>query len=332
MASAPISAPVIPPSQPLRHFISIDEITPAELEDLLAVATYLKRRRAQGVPEHALAGLTLAMIFEKPSLRTRMTFEVGMRELGGEAMYIRGEEVGIGSREPARDVARVLGRCVDGIMARVFKHQTILDFAREAGVPVINGLCDRHHPCQALADLLTIREHFGSTQGLKVVFVGDANNVARSLARACLHAGAAFTLACPKAYGFSEADRARWGAAWGAGVEEINDPDQAAAGAHVLYTDVWTSMGQEAEREKRLRDFQGYQVNERLIGLARPEARIMHCLPAHRGEEITDGAVEHPRSIIFDQAENRLHAQKAILRLLLANDAAAVVAAARSDL
>ncbi|MBA2480522.1 MAG: ornithine carbamoyltransferase [Planctomycetes bacterium] len=312
------------------HFISLDAISAREFEDLLAVATYLKKRRAQGISEHALAGRNLAMIFEKPSLRTRLSFEVAMSELGGRSLYVRGEEVGMNSREPARDVARVLGRYVQGIMARVFHHQTVVDLARHSGVPVINGLCDRHHPCQALADFLTIREHFGTSAGLRVVFIGDANNVCRSLAQACIHSGSRFVLACPLGYGFTEADKKELGSAWGEQVTEVNDCAKAAAGAHVLYTDVWTSMGQEAERDRRLKAFQGYQISEELLARALPECRIMHCLPAHRGEEITDGAVEHPRSIIFDQAENRLHAQKAVLRLLLADDAAKVISAARS--
>ncbi len=328
MKTVPASAPESPSA--MSHFISLDDLSPREFEDLLAVSIYLKHRRAQGITEHVFSGKHLAMLFEKPSLRTRLSFEVAMSELGGSSLYVRGEEVGIGSREPARDVARVLGRYVQGIMARVFKHQTILDLARDAGVPVINGLCDRFHPCQALADFLTIREHFGTIAGLTVVFVGDANNVCRSLARACVLGGSSFVLACPVGYGFTEADRAQLGSAWGAQVSESNDPAAAAAGAHVLYTDVWTSMGQEAERERRLKAFQGYQIDERLLAMARPDARIMHCLPAHRGEEITDGAVEHQRSIIFDQAENRLHAQKAVLRILMADDAAAVIAAARS--
>jgi ornithine carbamoyltransferase len=315
----------------VRHFISLDELSEREFDDLLMVASYLKRRRQRGVPEHALRGKSLAMLFEKPSLRTRLSFELAMTELGGHAIYVRGEEVGIGTREPLRDIARVLGRYVGGIMARVFKHQTVVDLARLSGVPVINGLCDRHHPCQALADLLTIREHFGATAGLRLAFIGDANNVSRSLARACALAGMRFTLACPEAYGFDAGFRALLGPAWGTQVVETRDPIEAASGANVLYTDVWTSMGQEAEREQRLKAFAGFQVNAALIARAHPEARIMHDLPAHRGEEITDEAIEHPRSIIFDQAENRLHAQKAVLRLLLANDAAAVVAAARTE-
>ncbi|MCK6489775.1 MAG: ornithine carbamoyltransferase [Planctomycetes bacterium] len=305
-----------------QHLLTLDAIDAKRFHDLLAVATYLKNRRAAGVPEHALAGKTLAMVFEKPSLRTRISFEVAMTELGGRALYIRGEEIGIGKREAIQDIARVLGRMVQGIMARVFRHDTVTGLAKWSGVPVVNGLCDLHHPCQALGDFLTMREHFGRIDGLTVVFVGDGNNVARSLAHACRHAGSRFVLACPKGYGFDPAETAALG------VTEHNDPAAAVAGAHVLYSDVWTSMGQEAESAKRLKDFQGFQIDEALLAKSAPDARIMHCLPAHRGEEITDGAMEHPRSIVFDQAENRLHAQKAVLRLLMAADGDAVVKAA----
>lgn len=311
-----------------KHFISLNDLSADQFSGLLAVATYLKRRRAQGIPEHALAGKTLAMIFEKPSLRTRLSFEVAMTELGGRSLYVRGEEVGMGVREPTRDVARVLSRYVQGIMARVFKHQSIIDLAAHGSVPVINGLSDECHPCQALADFLTIQEHLGTIAGLRVVFIGDANNVARSLARAAVLAGSQFVLACPKDYAFTPTDIASFGVAWGRQVMQVHDPAAAVTGAHVLYTDVWTSMGQEAEKAQRLQAFRGYQINDALIAKARGDVRIMHCLPAHRDEEITDSAVEHPRSIIFDQAENRLHAQKAILRLVMANDAAAVIAAA----
>jgi ornithine carbamoyltransferase len=314
----------------LKHFISLADLSAGEFSDLLKVAAYLKRRRAQGVTEHALTGRTLALLFEKPSLRTRLSFEVAMAELGGRSLYVRGEEVGMGVREPVRDVARVLSRYVQGIMARVYLHQTVSDLARHGSVPVINGLSDEGHPCQALADLLTIQEHLGTVAGLRVVFVGDANNVCRSLARACMLAGSQLVLACPKQYAFSPADIAAFGPAWGTQVIQLHDPIEAVAGAHVLYSDVWTSMGQEAEREERLRAFQGYQINEGLIARARADARIMHCLPAHRDEEITDAAFEHPRAIVFDQAENRVHAQKAVLRLLMANDAEAVIAAARA--
>lgn len=314
----------------MRHLLNLDALTAGEFADILAVATYLKNRRAKGLVEHVFTGKTLAMVFEKPSLRTRMSFEIAMTELGGKAIYIRGEEVGIGVREPVQDVARVLGRYTHGIMARVFRHATVAGLAQHAGVPVINGLCDLHHPCQALGDFLTLREHLGRIDGLKIVFIGDGNNVARSLAHACVLAGSKFVLACPKAYAFTAEDQAAFGAAWGTTISQVHDPKEAVAGADVLYSDVWTSMGQEAEKAQRLHDFQGYQINDGLIAQAAPSARIMHCLPAHRDEEITDGAVEHPRSIIFDQAENRLHAQKAVLRLLLANDGAQVIAAARA--
>ena len=310
-----------------KHFLSLDTLSPREFAELLAVALYLKRRRAQGITEHALAGKTLAMVFEKPSLRTRLSFEQAMNELGGKSIYIRGEEIGLGKREPIQDVARVLSRYVQGIMARVYKHESVAGLAQYGSVPVVNGLCDRYHPCQALGDFLTIREHLGTTSGLKIVFVGDGNNVARSLANATVLGGSEFVLACPAGYGWSEADRARYR---GQPVSEVADVHKAVAGAHVLYTDVWTSMGQEAEQAKRIQDFQGYQINAALIDQARPDACIMHCLPAHRDEEITNDAVEHPRSIIFDQAENRLHAQKAVLRLLMANDAEHVIAAART--
>jgi len=315
-----------------KDFISLDQLTPDGFADLLSVAAYLKRRRAQGIPESALAGRTLAMIFEKPSLRTRLSFECGMIELGGHALYVKGDEVGMGKREPVKDVARVLSRYVHGIMLRVFEHQTVVEMARHARVPVINGLSDLGHPCQALADLMTIGEHLGSATGRSVVFIGDANNVARSLARACVLAGARFTLACPQAYAFTAADIAAFGKQWGDGVRQVHEPAAAVAGAHVLYADVWTSMGQEAERETRLRAFRGFQIDEALLARAHPEARIMHCLPAHRDEEITDAAVEHPRSIVFDQAENRLHAQKAVLRLLMGGDASKVIAAARMEM
>ena len=309
-----------------KHFLSLNTFSPREFSELLSVALYLKRRRAQGITEHALAGKTLAMVFEKPSLRTRLSFEQAMSELGGRSLYIRGEEIGLGKREPIQDVARVLSRYVQGIMARVYKHESIAGLAQFGSVPVVNGLCDRFHPCQALGDLLTIREHVGTTSGLKIVFVGDGNNVARSLANATVLGGSEFVLACPAGYGWSEADRLKFA---GQKVSEVANVQEAVSGAHILYTDVWTSMGQEAEQAKRLRDFQGYQINAALISQARPDARIMHCLPAHRDEEITNEAVEHPRSIIFDQAENRLHAQKAVLRLLMANDAEQVIAAAR---
>ena len=313
-----------------QHFISLNDLTPEQFTDLLAVAAYLKQRRAQGITEHVLGGKTLAMLFEKPSLRTRMSFEVAMSELGGRSIYVRGEEVGMGTREPVRDVARVLSRYVQGIMARVFSHQTIVDLAKFSSVPVINGLSDECHPCQALADILTIQEHFGKINGLRVVFIGDANNVARSLARACILICSEMVLACPKDYAFTANDIAGFGQHWGTSVRQVHNPVDAVKGAHVLYSDVWTSMGQEAEKAQRLQAFAGYQINDGLIAQASADVRIMHCLPAHRDEEITDNAVEHQRAIIFDQAENRLHAQKAILRMALANDRDVVLKAAKA--
>jgi ornithine carbamoyltransferase len=253
-----------------------------------------------------------------------------MAQLAGRALYLSKEEVGLGKREAVQDVARVLSRYVDGIMIRTFAHSVVEELAAAATVPVINGLSDDAHPCQALADLLTIREHRGRSDDLHIVFIGDGNNVARSLARACQLAGSRFTLACPEAYAFSQADISDFGAAWGDGVRQLHDPAAAVAGADVLYTDVWTSMGQEAEREERLRTFAGYQINAELLAQADDDCIVMHCLPAHRGEEITEEVLEGDRSVIFDQAENRLHAQKAILRLLMADDRDKVIAAARS--
>ncbi len=308
----------------IPHLLSMADLDAGRLRDLLDVALYLKRRRAEGVAETACAGRTLAMIFEKPSLRTRLSFEVAMTELGGRAMHLRGDEVGLGQREAISDAAAVFGRMVQGIMARVFKHQTVADLARHAGVPVINGLSDTDHPCQALADLLTIREHLGRIDALTVVFVGDGNNVCRSLAQACRLGGSRLVLACPAAYAFPAGEAAALG------VTLTSDPAAAARSADVLYTDVWTSMGQEAERAQRLRDFAGFRIDEALLARAPAHCRIMHCLPAHRDEEISAGAIAHERSIIFDQAENRLHAQKALLRLMLGRGAEACLAAARA--
>lgn len=308
----------------VEHLLTIDALPAERLLDLLAVAAHLKRRRTAGLPELSLAGKTLAMVFEKPSLRTRLSFELAMSELGGQAIYIRGEEIGIGKRESTQDIAAVLGRYVQGIMARVYKHETVQGFARWSGVPVVNGLCDRHHPCQAVGDLLTIREHCGRLDGLRVVFIGDGNNVARSLAQACRLVGSQFVLACPAGYGFSAVELAALA------IEEVNDPLAAARGADVLYSDVWTSMGQEAEAAQRRAAFAGFQINAALAARAGKRVRIMHCLPAHRGEEISDDAMDHPDSVVYDQAENRLHAQKAVLRLLMGPDPEGVIRAAKA--
>jgi ornithine carbamoyltransferase len=249
------------------------------------------------------------MIFEKPSLRTRVTFEVGMVQLGGAAVNLAQGDVRLGEREPARDIARNLERWVDLILARVFSHQSVVDLATAARIPVINGLSDLHHPCQVLSDCLTLRERRGRIEGLRVVFIGDGNNMAHSWMDAAARLGFDFVLACPAGY---EPDPAITAEA-GPRVTITHDIDAAVRGADALYTDVWTSMGQEEEAAARRRAFRQFQVNERLVGLAGPDALVMHCLPAHRGEEITDAVIEGPHAVVFDQAENRLHVQKAIM-------------------
>jgi ornithine carbamoyltransferase len=272
-----------------------------------------------------LAGKTLALLFEKPSLRTRVSFEVAMQQLGGRALYLSPAEVGLGGREPVADVARVLSRYVDAIAARTFKHETVEELARWADVPVINALSDGEHPCQTLADLLTIYEKKGRWRGLVLSFVGDGNNVARSLMLGSAMVGMDFRIASPQGYSLSKAlvDRAEsLAAASGAAVFCLESPQEAVRGADVVYTDVWASMGQEEEQAERMRAFSGYQVNAELLALASPDAIVMHDLPAHRGEEIADEVIEGPQSVVFDQAENRLHAQKAVLALILGGEGA----------
>jgi ornithine carbamoyltransferase len=301
-----------------QDFISIADHTPAEIRRLLDTAVKLK---ARGRPE-LLTGRTLALIFEKPSLRTRVSFQVAMTDLGGHAIYLSQEEVGLGVREPVKDVARVLSRYADVIAARTYAHSTVLELAEHADVPVINALSDAEHPCQALADLLTIHERFGGVQGVNIAYIGDGNNVACSLLLAAAMLGACVTLAAPPGYeppGDLLEAAAGYAQESGGAVRVVRAPAEAASGADVLYTDVWTSMGQDNERNRRQRDFQGYQIDLDLLAQASPRAVIMHDLPAHRGEEITDAAMESPRSAIFDQAENRLHAQRALLALLLAD-------------
>jgi len=265
----------------------------------------------------ALAGKSIALLFEKPSLRTRLTFEVGIAQLGGSSVFVDGP---IGVREPLKDVARNLDRWVNAIVARVFLQATVEGLAEWSTVPVINALSDAWHPCQALADIQTVREHFGELKGLKLTFVGDGNNVAQSLMLTCLRLGMDFALACPEGYNPTPevvAQAEGLAAVSGASLLVTHDPAPALENAHVVYTDVWTSMGQEQESVRRRKAFRAYQVNDELFGLASPEAVFMHCLPAKRGEEVTDSIMEHPRSVIFDQAENRLHAQKALLLMLL---------------
>jgi ornithine carbamoyltransferase len=303
-----------------KDLLSIGDLTSTEIDILLSLAADLKEQQRKGIAHPLLAGKSLAMIFEKPSLRTRVTFEVGMGQLGGRAIYLVPADIRLGEREAVKDAAKNLERWVDGIMARTYSHQTLEELARHATVPVINGLSDLTHPCQVLADLFTLREKRGRLQGLKVAYIGDGNNVCHSWLYASAKTGIEFTVACPKGYEPHAdilASARREAEASGGRIALTDDPKLAAKGADVLYTDVWTSMGQEAESAKRRRDFQGFQVDAALVRLAAPDVLVMHCLPAHRGEEITDEVLDGPHSIVYDEAENRLHLQKAILVTLL---------------
>lgn len=303
----------------MKHFLSLADLSRAELDDLLEEAIRRKAEWRSGERPPLLRGKVLAMVFQKPSLRTRVSFDMAMRHLGGDALYLSPNEIGLGQRESIADVSRVLSRYADAILARVFAHAHVVELARHAGVPVINGLSDTSHPCQGLADFLTIRERFGPRQGLRLAYLGDGNNVATSLAFGCALVGMEFHIASPPGYELPEAvmSRARDLAPQGASLRQMQDPHQAVRDAHVIYTDTWTSMGQEGEAERRAKAFPPYQVNAALVAEADPAAIVMHCLPAHRGQEITDEVADGPQSVIFDQAENRLHAQKAILLRLL---------------
>jgi ornithine carbamoyltransferase len=302
------------------HLLTLDDMTAADVTALFELAAPLKAKRRAGQPHALLAGKTLALVFEKPSLRTRVTFEAGMTQLGGHAIYLAPADIRLGERETVQDAARNLERWVDGIVARTFSHQMVERLAHYAHIPVINGLTDLHHPVQILCDLFTLWERRGTLAGLRIVFVGDGNNVCHSWMQAAAKLGLHFTLACPRGY---EPDAAILARTWdeakstGAVLAVTHDLPAAVKDANVLYTDVWTSMGQEEERTRRLRDFQGFQVDARLLAQAAPDAVVMHCLPAHRGEEISDEVLDGPQSIVFDEAENRLHLQKAILVKLM---------------
>jgi ornithine carbamoyltransferase len=302
----------------MTHFLNLADVPAERVQSLLNEAARLKAARANGIPTRTLSGKVVALVFEKPSLRTRVSFESGVAQLGGTSLFLPGNEVGLGWRETLADFARTMSRFVDAIVLRVFKHSTVEELARTGSVPIINGLSDWSHPCQALADLLTVREHCGEIAGKTIVFVGDGNNVSRSLAIGCGKLGAKFVLACPPGYGFDDGFKKRYvDTTHGPAIVEEHDPAKAVVNADVVYTDVWTSMGQEAEREVRLRTFAPYQLNAALMAKAPKHAKVLHCLPAHRGEEITDEIVDGPQSVVFDQAENRLHAQKAVLEWLL---------------
>ena len=304
----------------MKHLLSIADLSADEVWQILNLARELKQEWQKGGNKPILKGKTLGMIFQKPSLRTRVSFEMGMIHLGGRALYLSPAEIKLGERESVADVARVLSRYVDGIMARMFAHRHIEELAAYSRVPVINGLSDYNHPCQALSDLFTIWKKRGELKGVKLAYVGDGNNVAASLLFAAAKVGMDIALASPEGYELGD-DVVKLGrefaAQSGSKIKLLTDPAAAVRGADVIYTDVWVSMGQEEETEKRLKDFVPYQVNAALVAQAKPDVMVMHCLPAHRGQEITDEVADGPHSVLFDQAENRMHAQKAILALLM---------------
>lgn len=305
----------------MKHFLDLASVSTREIEYLLKLALQLKMEWKSGGNRPVLQNKTLGMVFQKPSLRTRVSFEMAMKHLGGDAIMLGPQEIGLGKRESIPDVARVLSSYVQGIMARVFAHDHVVQLSEHSRVPVINGLSDMFHPCQALADMLTIHEYFGKTDGLQIAYVGDGNNVAASLGLAAAHLGAGFSIASPEGYElnpiirdkiFEISDRN------GTRMEMYVEPHQAVQNADVVYTDTWVSMGQEAEAEERRKEFDGFQVNQYMMGFAQQDSIVMHCLPAHRGDEITDDIMDGKQSRVFQQAENRLHAQKAILVHLLA--------------
>ena len=300
-----------------KDFVAITDLTADEIHELFQLALDLKEKTRKGKKHHLLEGQTLAMIFQKPSARTRVSFEVGMFQLGGQALYLAPSDIGLGKRESVADVARVLSRYNDGIMARVFGHADVEELARYASVPVINGLSDLVHPCQVMGDMLTILEHRGGFENLRLAFVGDGNNLANSWLNMASLIPMELRLAIPEGY---DPDKALLSKAKETKVSEIvifRDPYEAVKGADIIYTDVWASMGQEKEAAKRKKVFQDFQVNGTLVAEAKSDVKVMHCLPAHRGDEITDGVMDGPHSIVFDQAENRMHIQKAIMVRLM---------------
>jgi len=303
----------------MKHLISIADLTPKELEEILNLAEKLKEERYKGRVTDYLKNKSLAMIFELPSTRTRISFEVAMTDLGGHALYLNWNDLQLGRGEPIKDTARVLSRYVHAVMMRVRKHDTIVEFAKYSTVPVINGLSNLEHPCQVIADLLTIKEFKGDLKHVKLAWIGDGNNVCNSLILASALTGMKMVVCTPKGY---EPDKniVEKALEMGANLEFESDPEKAVEDADVIYTDVWVSMGQEKERRKRLKAFADYQVTQKLVDSAKANVVVMHCLPAHRGEEITEEVLEGEHSIVFDQAENRLHAQKAILLKLIGGE------------
>ncbi len=299
----------------MKHLLKLADLTPQEITDILNLADQLKYDSKNGIVHHYLAGKTLGMIFQKSSTRTRVSFEVGMYQLGGSALFLSANDLQIGRGEPVQDTARVLSRYLDGIMIRTYRQQEVEDLAKYGSIPIINGLTDYAHPCQVLADLMTVREYKGTFKGLKMAFIGDGNNMANSLIVGGIKMGMEVAVACPEDYQ-PDTDIMKWAKANGM-FTCTTDVLAAAKDADVLYTDVWASMGQEGEAEKRKAAFAGYQINDAVMGAAKPDAIVLHCLPAHREEEITTKVFEAHASEIFDEAENRLHAQKAVLVKLL---------------
>ena len=301
----------------MKHLLTLEQLSKEELLDILNLADQLKFQKKNKIPHPILAGKTLGMIFQKSSTRTRVSFEVGMHELGGQALFLSSRDLQIGRGEPIQDSARVLSRYLDGIMIRTFAQKEVEDLAKYGSIPVINALTDYCHPCQVLADLMTIREFKGSFEGLKAVFIGDGNNMANSIIVGCLRLGMKVAIASPKEYEICDHIK-EFAKGYPGMFEMTNDPMVAAKGADVIFTDVWASMGQEGEKEKREKAFKGYQVNAEMMAIANKDCMVQHCLPAHRGEEITEEVFEAHADEIFEEAENRLHAQKAVLVKLMA--------------
>lgn len=304
------------PTTPGKDLLAIHDIPGAQIANLLKLGEKFKSMRRSKIPHQYMIGATLGLVFEKPSTRTRVSFEAGMNQLGGQSLFLSASDIQLCRGESVGDTARVLSRYLDGIVVRTYDHAIVEEWAREATVPVINGLTDLHHPCQALSDLMTIHEKKGVLKGVKIAYVGDGNNVANSLIEAAAKMEMVISVACPKQYqpDMPTVERARAEAkGTGAEIEVTDDPLAAVKNADVIYTDVWISMGREREQARRLKILGPYQVNERLVRAARPDAIVMHCLPAHRGQEITAKVLDGPQSVVVDQAENRLHMQKAIL-------------------
>jgi ornithine carbamoyltransferase len=301
----------------VNHFISIADYTKVEIEEIFSLTKDLKNKTKSGQEHHLCKGLTMSMIFAKPSARTRISFETAMYQLGGYALYLSPNDIGIGKRESVSDISRVISRYNDIIMARLFEHEHIIELAEFSSVPVVNGLTDYNHPCQIMADMFTILEHRGHLDDLKITYIGDGNNVANSWINLASILPFSLNICSPSGY---EPDKDTLNHALESAVSTVqvlSNPEEAVKGADIVYTDVWASMGQESEIEKRHQIFKNYQVNQKLLSLAKEDTKVMHCLPAHRGDEITDEVIDGPQSIVFDEAENRMHVQKAIIVKLL---------------